>query len=103
MNTDGNSCAGWGAEAVKPVLDLANNMRMVLVPGKYKYYRIAINGFEKYLLHDNKNQCIFILLFSKLIQVLELRFISYELQTQMKTILLSFEYMVSKYTITLFW
>ena len=31
---DENSCLAWRAEAVKPVLDLANNMRMVLVPGK---------------------------------------------------------------------
>ena len=34
INVDEEACLAWRAEAVKPVLDLANNMRMVLVPGK---------------------------------------------------------------------
>ena len=34
VRIDEKSCLIGRAQAVKPVLDLANNMRMVLVPGK---------------------------------------------------------------------
>ena len=34
IRLDESACFLGRAEAVKPVLDLANNMRMVLVPGK---------------------------------------------------------------------
>ena len=39
---DEKSCLAWRAEAVKPVLDLANNMRMVLVPGKFSILCLAV-------------------------------------------------------------
>ena len=38
---DKSLCTIGGANAVKPVLDLANNMRMVLVPGK-KTLRLSV-------------------------------------------------------------
>ena len=42
INVDEKSCLTWRAEAVKPVLDIANNMRMVLVPGKFFILCLAI-------------------------------------------------------------
>ena len=37
IRMDEKACIIGRAEAVKPVLDLANNMRMVLVPGKENF------------------------------------------------------------------
>ena len=42
INVDEEACLAWRAEAVKPVLDLANNMRMVLVPGKLSIFCLAV-------------------------------------------------------------
>ena len=42
IRLDESACFPGKAEAVKPVLDLANNMRMVLIPGKDNF----INGNE---------------------------------------------------------
>ena len=48
INVDEEACLAWRAEAVKPVLDLANNMRMVLVPGKLGIFCLAVT-FSKTL------------------------------------------------------
>ena len=42
INVDEEACLAWRAEAVKPVLDLANNMRMVLVPGKLGFFCLTV-------------------------------------------------------------
>ena len=46
VQIDEKSCLIGRAQAVKPVLDLANNMRMVLVPGKdnMTYYHKISNS-----------------------------------------------------------
>ena len=50
VRIDEKSCLIGRAQAVKPVLDLANNMRMVLVPGKDNrtyYHRILYGILRK--------------------------------------------------------